>query len=67
LLEDFKVLPVGILNEVKESFFEAFEDLLRDVFFDIVQESRDHLVDRQQVNSSLLQFLHLSHDPYKVL
>lgn len=24
LLEDFKVLPVGILNEVKESFFEAF-------------------------------------------
>ena len=67
LLEDFKVLPVGILNEIKESFFEAFEDLLRDIFFDIVQESRDHLVDRQQVNSSLLQLLHLSHDPYKVL
>lgn len=66
LLEDFKVFPIGVLNEVKEGLFKTFEDLLRDVFFDIVQESRDHLVDRQQVDPSLLQLFHLSHDPYEV-
>jgi hypothetical protein len=66
LCQNVRIVFVGIGDEIVKGLFEILHIVVRDVLLYVVQEDGDHLVDREEIDSGVLNFLQIAHDVHKV-